>query len=542
MSASLAIRPGSQFFVERDDACNRILEATRKTNAVLLFGGRQSGKTTLLLRLRDRLLRMSGNVLTLGSLDVPVYVDLTRLKYDAEPADFFQLLVLAARRSCAQQIVGFPSDSVDSHIVRRTGDLLDNFVGDLQGVSTACGEVEPRFVFLLDEAKRVLGDRFPRGFQDNLFSLLFGESDVQNFSIAMVFAGAQHLYAFSLDDTSPIGSRAIPCHIKNLTEKAIGELTSQAFPNREAAELVEVTSFIWERTGGQAGLSAKLLEELARISPPRITADVLLSVGQTVSDDNRGLLENWSLSLTPRARAIALDLCKKERLSLTDVATVLRESMLEPMLAPRVIEEFQYTGIGDELNGGVVRRNDIFWSYYEPLNTDVAKPSAAQDVWRLIETTELSMRDLIKRKYEVAHPKSVEKAMSTVLGEKAWAEIQETKEKSKSKYKYSRDAVERDTMSCMYFGHLKDLMIHGLGWQSFKHMFRDKRELEDRVSAIIASRRNDEFPLRVFLNPRACCPPASPASPPAAPRRRPCPGRCRSCRPRSADRPCPSRR
>lgn len=509
MLASLGIRPGSEFFVERDDTCDRIHEATRKTNAVLLFGGRQSGKTTLLLRLRDRLLCVAGNVSTLGSLEVPVYIDLTRLKYDAEPADFYQLLVHAARTSCAQQIVGFPRDNAHSYTVSRTGDLLDNFIGDLQSVSTACGEIEPRFVFLLDEAKRVLGDRFPRGFQDNLFSLLFGEPGAQNFSIAMVFAGAQHLYTFSLDDTSPIGSRAIPCLIKNLTENAIGELARQVFPNREEAELVELTRFIWERAGGQAGLSAKLLEELARKSPPRITAEVLLSAEKAVSDDNRALLENWSLSLTPRARALALDLCRSERLSLSDVANVLRDTKLEPLLAPRVVEEFQYIGIGVEIEGGVVRRNNIFWSYYEPLNMDAAQTSTAHDVWRLIETTELSMRDLIKRRYEAAYPDNVEKAMSAVLGGKAWAEIQETKAKSKIKYKYSREAVERGTMSCMYFGHLKDLMIHGQGWPSFKHMFRDKRELEDKVSAITPVRNDrahfSEVPAKELDRCRIAC-------------------------------------
>lgn len=509
MSASLRIRPGSEFFVGREEACDGLLDATRKTNAVLLFGGRQSGKTTLLLRLRDKLTCLAGDVSTLGSLEVPVFVDLTRLKYDAEPADFYQTLVCAARTSCAQQIDGFPFENTLGTSAPHTADLLDGFIGDLQKISAACGEIEPRFIFLLDEAKRVLGDRFPRGFQDNLFSLLFGEPRAQNFSIAMVFAGAQHLYAFSQDDTSPIGSRAITCHLKNFPETAVEALANQAFPEREYAELVEMAHFVWERSGGQAGLAARLLEELARISPNRVTPEVLLAAEATVLNDNRGLLENWSLSLTPHARAVAQSLCKNNQISLTEIATILRDANLEPFLAPRVVEEFQYTGIGDELDGRLVRQNYIFWSYYARLNVDASQSASAQDVWRLIETTELSMRDLIKRRYEAAYPGKVETTMSAILGKHAWDKIQETKAKSKNMYKYSREVVERDTMSCMYFGDLKNLMIHGQGWPHFKHMFRDKRELEDKVNAITPVRNDrahfSEVPAKELDRCRIAC-------------------------------------
>ncbi|MBL0075739.1 MAG: hypothetical protein IPP41_07255 [Rhodocyclaceae bacterium] len=322
------------------------------------------------------------------------------------------------------------------------------------------------------------------------YFLCYLANPVQNFSIAMVFAGAQHLYAFSLDDTSPIGSRAILWHIKNLPKTAIDALAKQAFPERVDAELVEVARFIWERSGGQAGLAAKLLEELASMSPPQVTVEVLLTAEATVSRDNRGLLENWSLSLTPRARAVARDFCENDQISLTTIAAVLRDAKLEPLLAPRVVEELQYMGIADELHEKLVRRNAIFWDYYERLKFEGAKISSAQEVWSLIETTELSMRDLIKKKYDAVFGRKAEEVMSTVIGEKAWAGIQETKAKSKNSYKYSREVVERDTMSCMYFGHLKDLMIHSRGWPHFKHMFRDKRELEDRVNAITPV-RND---------------------------------------------------
>lgn len=490
MPASLKIRAGSEYFVARDETCDALINATRKTNAVLLFGGRQSGKTTLLLRLRDRLFQSAGNIANLELLEVPVYVDLTSLKYDAEPRDFFDAVILATRKSCAQQISGFPSSGSGDSKPLSTGDLLNDFTARLRHISSDCGEVEPRFLFLLDEAKRVLGERFPRGFQDNLFSLLFSDSEPQNFSIAMVFAGAQHLYAFSQDDTSPIGSRAISFHLGSLSEDAIRTLAKQVLTGSEDAELSEAARFIWESSGGQAGLVARTLEELNRMSVSKLSIEVLQDAEKTILRENRGLLENWSLSLTPPSRAVALVISETDQMSIAAIAGILQEAKLESLLAPRVAEEFQYMGIGDMQDGKLVRRNCLFWSYYEQLKANPVQVSVAQEVWRLIERTELSMRELVRMKYEKAHGSKAEKVMSTVLGNKAWGAIQETKAKSKGTYKYSREATERDTMSCMYFGQLKDLMINGQCWPNFKHLFRDKRELEDKVSAVMPV-RND---------------------------------------------------
>ncbi len=78
--------------------------------------------------------------------------------------------------------------------------------------------------------------------------------------------------------------------------------------------------------------------------------------------------------------------------------------------------------------------------------------------------------------------------MKQILGEKAWDKIIATQEKSKVQYKYTRETSQRDVMSCMYLGQLGMLMTNGATWELFRHCFRDKRELEDRLSCVMPVR------------------------------------------------------
>jgi len=57
-----------------------------------LYGGREAGKTSLLLKIEEDMSKLSGHICILADLNVPIYVDLMRLPYDAGPEDFFRML------------------------------------------------------------------------------------------------------------------------------------------------------------------------------------------------------------------------------------------------------------------------------------------------------------------------------------------------------------------------------------------------------------------------------------------------------------------
>ena len=117
------------------------------------------------------------------------------------------------------------------------------------------------FAYLLDESKRIIGDRFPRGFHDNLFHVLFGNSEIQGVC-NIVFAGAQELYRLCEDDTSPIGSRAAKHCLVNLSPGAVTQIAYQVAGHGDEGRSKILADQVYSWTGGDAGLSAGLLRAL----------------------------------------------------------------------------------------------------------------------------------------------------------------------------------------------------------------------------------------------------------------------------------------
>jgi hypothetical protein len=468
----LQIRPGSVFFAGRESTIDRLLQAVRRDSATLLYGGRQAGKTSVMLALAERMRAIRGRVSSMTLLDVPVYVDLTALHYDATPVDVFGLLFSKLADALAEQIDGFSSPE------KVTALPLGEFIRGLQSLREGCGEVDARPVFLLDEAKRILGTRFPRGFQDNLFSILYGELSVEA-RCTMVFAGAQHLYEFSKDDTSPIGSRAATLILDVLFPESVGELIGQVFPQLDCTAIEQILKQVMPLTGGHAGLVAKALERVA---------DPLLGLtdehAEGLYEDSLGLFENWTLSWSPEALAIVDGLSGSRRLTLTDATELLQSRGLQRFLARRVIEELRFTGVALWKLGQLEPCNDLYWRYFGEFGAPTVAPTTARTAWVKIEETELALRELIAQKFDAHFGTKATDSMERILGKDAWLRILDARDRGSNKYKFSRDAGGRDLMSCMYIGQLGSLMLHSETWALFKAPYRDRRELEDRLSAI----------------------------------------------------------
>jgi hypothetical protein len=89
----------------------------------------------------------------------------------------------------------------------------------------------------------------------------------------------------------------------------------------------------------------------------------------------------------------------------------------------------------------------------------------------------------VKKAYEDRWQERALGMMEQALGEN-WKKIKATQSKSAKIFPLSPGKVERELMSCMYIGDLLQLMIGNIGWPLIKHMLRDKRQLEDYISAI----------------------------------------------------------
>ena len=148
----------------RDDLIRRMLELADERRCVLLFGGRQAGKTTMLQHAQrvavSRLCR-SGRY---SEETVAVYVNLMALPYNAGPSEFYGYLVDQVVAVCADVFDDVRSVVAEGSGQVRSIDTTEVFVEALERLLRATHGVR-RVIFLLDEAGRVLGRRFPRAFQ-----------------------------------------------------------------------------------------------------------------------------------------------------------------------------------------------------------------------------------------------------------------------------------------------------------------------------------------------------------------------------------------
>src|ERR1035437_8567844 len=227
----------------REQLLGALVDGAANCGCVLLFGGRQSGKTTVLRAVEKDLANNVAASTSNCHVQLPVYVDLMRLHYEATPVDFFDLLVERAICTCARQIRGFEG------VARSAGGdpgSVDRFRSQILAARD-CAGVDIHFVFLIDEAKRVLTSRFPRGFQDNLFSLMFGSASGP---YSFVLVGAQELYKLCEDSTSPIGSRALKKFVCNLSLDAVGEIVRSFQLQIEETSLHERRALVYHHTSG----------------------------------------------------------------------------------------------------------------------------------------------------------------------------------------------------------------------------------------------------------------------------------------------------
>jgi len=167
------ITPRAEDCFGRDALIEEMILAANEHRSVLLFGGRQSGKTSILVRTRfllgKKIQDEKAHLRT--SVTVPVYLDLMKLPYDAGPADLFFQMFDAANSACSQLLGSRYLWRIPWPTFCKTMSF-EQLVARIDGLLRKRKGLDIRLIFLFDEAKRVLGDRFPRGFQDNLFAFL----------------------------------------------------------------------------------------------------------------------------------------------------------------------------------------------------------------------------------------------------------------------------------------------------------------------------------------------------------------------------------
>jgi hypothetical protein len=457
--------------VGRDALCADISKAAETNGCVLLFGGRQSGKTTVLQRIQQLLTSPPLAVGPTERVTIPVMVDLMRLHYDAGPREVFQMLGVEAKSACEKRIPGIRADHVESRD-------LGSFEHALGSLRRAANGVDLTFLFLVDESKRVLGERFPRGFRDNLFALLYGSSPTRGYC-SMVLAGAQELYAFAEDGTSPIASRAAKQFITNLQAEALAPLVEQLseFGPELARQYSEV---VYQHTGGHAGLSSQVARALFRnTGTPDVEAEI-----NRVGVERSELFQIWIHTLSLEARVTQERLLEKTQIDIAETARCLQQAGRMPYRADRAWEELQFTGIATRRGDTLFLSNKLYATTAKRYTVNAQGTDEEQVTWGLIEQVEVSLRRRIRAHFTRRWSAGADHKIADALGNQAWSKIEENRTKAASAYRYSPPAASGEVLDFAYLGQLGILITWKQSWDMFAPMFRDKRELEDMIREI----------------------------------------------------------
>jgi hypothetical protein len=154
----------------------------------------------------------------------------------------------------------------------------------------------------------------------------------------------------------------------------------------------------------------------------------------------------------------------------------------------------EFLGRRRELMAKVVRRGFDVLTGARDEGVDLSEGSAEeQTVWKMIESIELDLRALVRRKYTERWSENADRKMRQILGEDAWRTI----ERNSTSYvaKYGEDKKHDHVLDFAYLGQLSQLMLANDAWELFRAGFSDKRQVDDLVKAIVPV-RNDRAHFR----------------------------------------------
>jgi len=181
--------------------------------------------------------------------------------------------------------------------------------------------------------------------------------------------------------------------------------------------------------------------------------------------------------------------------SVREVPSYLQQHRIDRFSSDRACEELQFVGIANLNLDVLVISGDIYASYARTFVLPEAPSDEEQSAWSLVEQTEITLRKLVRDKYEQKWGTPIDNRVKKVVGDEAWLKIQENKARGAQAYRYSEPDIADPLLDFMYLGQLTQLIVSREAWDLFNHLFRDKRQLEDIV-ADISPVRNDHAHFR----------------------------------------------
>jgi DNA-binding transcriptional ArsR family regulator len=254
----VAVRDDAMFF-GREEILGRLvsgLSAPVPLSAAI-FGGRRSGKTSLLSKLRRML---SGEMQAAGERHfAPCSLDLQRGRRLTCSDDFFLWVLEELGEVWEIQHDLEPGLVVDALQKPYRDELrrgpVDAFVSAFRSLDTRGRRI--RVVIMIDESEGILTVEWSEDVRPNLRYLLSGSPIVED--VALVMAGSTQMYTKVTERDSPLENILDRYCLGALSREATASLAQKPNDNRLPEKAAEE---VWRQTGGHPCMTQYILHEL----------------------------------------------------------------------------------------------------------------------------------------------------------------------------------------------------------------------------------------------------------------------------------------
>lgn len=254
----VAVRDDGMFF-GREELLTRLIGGLSAPTPIsaAVFGGRRSGKTSLLSKIRRML---NAEVRAAGErCFIPCSLDLQRGRPLQGSDDFF-LWVLEELGQAWEKRQDLEYGAVVEDLQTRYRDEMDRgpvdaFVHAFRSLDI--GRERIRLAILIDESENILTVEWGEDLRPNLRYLLSNSPVVED--VALVMAGSTQMYTKVTEHDSPLENILDRYCLPTLTHEATLALARQPNENRLPQEAAEE---IWRQTGGQPCMTQYILHDL----------------------------------------------------------------------------------------------------------------------------------------------------------------------------------------------------------------------------------------------------------------------------------------
>jgi len=461
-----------------------------------ITGGRRMGKTTLLRRIENQLLKYTQEVKNGGLLIIPIYLEILTLPLLISSNYLYQEIVRLIKVGMLNQGVNCPSDC----------QVLDSetFKGYLCEIINLIYSHRIQFVFIFDEVELITKSEWGRSFFANWRSLLSNTPELQQY-LSAVFSGADEMFKISRDIGSPLGNVLEWQELELLSLEDTSKLMCEPILYDWSSSFIQE---VYDLTGGHPFLIQYLMQTVCNFETEHSTQSLEKAKRQFLRSQ-RFQFQNWWEKFDNQTRAVYA--------RLTEITPTNRKGILSEFGASsdRSISILSHTGVAlfNWEDSSISTAGNLFKGWFNEFGDMNVTPDLSSRVDELLKELERQFRIILSKHFDKKATNWLQKHF-TINNPKKWQKILDTAKKAEGK-----DLNNSEVLKNSELGDTFELIILKTEWSDLSVYFRNlsedrkiaKSRFEERKDHLIPIRnklrhvREDEIDLTALLKAQVFC-------------------------------------